>query len=883
MKSHLLTDLRTLNRYLLVWLVCWLCLPSVTWALTAANTLIRNQASATFKDDTGTTYNVTSNVVETLVQQVAGLQLEQSQGKLGSAGSSVEFPHVLTNTGNGDDRFNLVTAEVSSDTFDFSQVILYADTNQDGQADNLNSPITATPLLKAGESFAFVAVAKVPGSVVDGNAGQFTLTGSSAFTPSAQASNTDTVTVTTRAILDVVKSISATAGKAGSGNYTVTLSYRNTSLVNASNVVLIDALPAGMNYVAGSARWSETGATVLTDASPSDVQGSVATLRYCAYDSSCTGVPEASRDADTDTTNQVTAIMGEVMAGSSGELRFEVSIASGLTASSLINKAEYEFYDGTATSERYITNAVQFTVEAEPGVITNGSATSAADLTGEPVTVASVAQKGTAVFGDYVWNTGNATDSFDITVSNDSFPAGTVFTLYQTDGETPLLDTNGNGIPDTGPLAADAVYKVVLKARLPASQTGTNGGAGYEATLLATSFRDTSYSNPAINHLGSITGSTLDLTNNAAIGQSGVTGTGAGPEAAAVTTRNVMPGNSVRFILYINNTSAVADSFDLLASTDSTFAKRLLPANWAVRFVDNAGNTLTNTGSIAAGASKRVFAEVSVPDSATAEVVDLYFRAVSPVTGAGDSKHDAVAVGEVTDVVLYPDNAGQVLPGGTVVYSHWLVNQGNVDKSGLTLTVADDSDGWQTVLYADTDGNGVLSGGDDALSTVASLPAGESVLVFAKVFAAATIPLGGSNVTIVTAAWDGGASSTFALDVTTTNASSVVIRKAQALDALCDGTEDFAFSYEDFPAEPGQCILYQLTATNSGAESVQNVRIQDATPAYTSFITTGGLPALSQGTLATPVAHGGRGKIIGAMGMLAAGDSATLTFGIKIE
>jgi hypothetical protein len=62
-----------------------------------------------------------------------------------------------------------------------------------------------------------------------------------------------------------------------------------------------------------------------------------------------------------------------------------------------------------------------------------------------------------------------------------------------------------------------------------------------------------------------------------------------------------------------------------------------------------------------------------------------------------------------------------------------------------------------------------------------------------------------------------------------------------------------------------------------------NVRIQDATPAYTSFITAGGLPMLSQGALAAPIANGARGRIIGAMGTLDAGYSATLTFGIRIE
>ncbi|MEZ5449436.1 MAG: hypothetical protein R3E89_10780 [Thiolinea sp.] len=163
-----------------------------------------------------------------------------------------------------------------------------------------------TPLLAAGESFAFVAVANVPGTVNTGDLGQYTLTGTSQFNTGIDATNTDTVDVTNQAIIDVTKSISATSGAAGSGNYTVTLSYRNPSSTDATEVALLDALPAGMTYVAGSGRWSETGALALSDADPLDTHsGPVSNIRYCAYDSgnSCTGLPESGFDADTDSNN----------------------------------------------------------------------------------------------------------------------------------------------------------------------------------------------------------------------------------------------------------------------------------------------------------------------------------------------------------------------------------------------------------------------------------------------------------------------------------------------------------------------------------------------------------------------------------------------------
>lgn len=888
MRQRTTSQWQTSFRGLLLILLCSLVYPSVGWSITAANTLLRNQASATFKDESGTRYNVTSNVVETLVQQVAGLDLTQSQTKLASIDGSVEFTHVVTNTGNGDDKYALTSTQLSTDQFDFSQVTFYADANQDGQADDLSKPITVTPLLSMGESFAFVAIAKVPNTALSTNVAEIKVTASSNFKPTQSADNTDTAKVTDKAIIQVTKAISANKGKAGSGNYTVTLHYRNTSNVAATQVTLLDALPTGMDYVANSARWSATGSSViLTDTNPNDSHGSPSNIRYCAYDISCVGLAEANRDTDSDSTNQVTAILSEVGAGVNGDLSFEVKISSNIAASILSNIAEYEFHDGTSTTPRENTNVVHFEVIQTPNVVTNGSSTSNVDLTSEPIVAIEglEAKQNTDIsFKDYVWNTGNGADSFDITLDASTFPNNTVFQLFQADGKTPLLDTNGNGIPDTGTQPAGSVTLVTLRASLPPTAKGDNSGNGYNVLLVATSFEDNTKSNSALNKLDNILSNSVDLTNDAALGQTGATGVGVGPESTAVTTRNAMPGSMTRFILYVNNTSTVTDNFDLAASTDSSFTKLELPAGWTLKFVDDAGRVITNTGSIAAGQSKRVFAEITLAKQASSMLKSIYFRALSTVTGTVDYKHDALAVGAVTDLVLFPDNTGQVLPSGVVIYSHWLVNQGNTLISNINLDVLNDQAGWQAQIYQDTDNDGVLSGDDIQVSSLASLAVAEGQLLFVKVFAPAEIPLGTANISTVKATWHAGADSTFALDVSTTNSSDVTIRKEQALDATCNGVPDFAYSYADFDASPKQCVLYRLTATNTGTQDALNVKIQDASPAFTSFITVGGLiPALSQGNLAAPISYGASGTIIGEMGTVPAGAQATLTFGVKID
>jgi hypothetical protein len=98
-------------------------------------------------------------------------------------------------------------------------------------------------------------------------------------------------------------------------------------------------------------------------------------------------------------------------------------------------------------------------------------------------TINSAVQGTTVTFTQVVKNTGNGTDAFDITVPTNSFPGGTVFSLYKSDGVTPLADTSGNSVPDTGPVAAGASYTVIIKAALPAAATG----GPFNATIVSTS------------------------------------------------------------------------------------------------------------------------------------------------------------------------------------------------------------------------------------------------------------------------------------------------------------------------------------------------------------------------------------------------------------
>ena len=202
-----------------------------------------------------------------------------------------------------------------------------------------------------------------------------------------------------------------------------TLSYTNTGNSTATVVALTDVIPTGMTYAAGSARWSVSGAPA-----PSDSGGTTGTAPNTIVSNYASG------------TTTWTATLAQVTAGQSGTVSFQVYVAAATAAGTLPNTATYSYNNGGGTTVNGTSNTVGFTVRGVNGVTYTGA------------TVAGPAAPGSVVaFTNTVTNTGNATDTFNITVGTSTFPAGTTFQLFKSDGVTPLTSTNGDGIPDNGP------------------------------------------------------------------------------------------------------------------------------------------------------------------------------------------------------------------------------------------------------------------------------------------------------------------------------------------------------------------------------------------------------------------------------------------------
>ena len=937
---------------------------AVKAAAPTAGTVIKNQASASYRacldDDCSAlaeTQRVTSNLVETLIQAVPGIELVSAQSRPSLPGGVVYFPHTLTNTGNGRDRYQLCLDSIDADVAAWS---VFPDANGDGQADS-GAPLftytdpdgcwdSPTPDLLAGDSFALVIEAEVNGVAISGQSLSLEVTAASNSNAALTAANTDTINLIEGPVLEVVKSLSVRQGRSPSGPVTVTLAYRNPSDQVATQVEIEDLLPqvsvdgvnAGMTYVPGSARWTVSGATVLTDDGDDGSQGSAPDLiDYCAYD---TGA------ANSDCHDRVRAVIAQLPPGAVGFLAFDVNIDAGLAAGDRVRNLatlNYQNGDGSNAFGPFGSNTVDYRIIERallPAVVANNSESDSltgeddSSNTGNRVELASLGQGGVASFSNVIWNRGDGEDTFDVLVDPAEdrlgvllaapFPTGTVFQLYKSDGGTPLVDTDGNGVADTGPIplpdaggqcpprfVTDSInlacgVRVVLQATLPPDALG----GPFEVTKMARSVTDPQVTNAVSDILISILANSVDLTNDVPVNGS-APGEGAGPEAAPVQTVNVVPGEQAMLQLVVNNTGARQDSYSLAVS-DTDFAPGQLPAGWQLGFYRDGGGgdcatlgaVINNTGLIPAGESRRVCARITAPvDAQGGDTLNLYFRALSPTSGASDIKLDAVAVVAGPALALTPDQVGQVEPGSSVVYTHQLANTGNVPLSNVLLSAAPDAasdNGWSVVLYEDSNGDGVwgptdtVIGDGVALQTAGAdgiLDVGESLAIFTKVFAPASVAFGITNVKTLTANAEGASQSVSdsATDTTTTNNTDVAITKEQALDADCDGipdgpgacSGDNCFVFTRFEVTPGeQCVIYRLTATNTGAEPMYQVIINDRTQPFTSMLAAATSCEAPAGVCSVvEPADAATGDVSAEIGLLGPGEAAMLIFGLRVE
>jgi len=867
---------------------------------------IGNIASADYTDATATPRTVFSNPVNTTVRQVASFTLVDNRTAFVTPGGQVVYSHTLTNTGNGDDTFLLTVANAAGDDFNLNNVAIYRDSNSDGVPDDATDLNGTTVALSRNGVFNFVVVANAPTTVLNGQYSDLTVTadsrvfqgGAGGNVDPANITNNDRATVTADAVITVSKSADVISGPTGTF-IEYTLTYRNTGNNTATGVSIEDVIPdpypgsatAGMDYQINSGVWSNAPATALTDANDSGVDPSGITYQY---DSGL---------------KKVTAVIGSVAPNVTGTVKFRVQVGSTTPPGVIPNVAQYSYDANGATAGGAVgpldSNIQNFTVLQSIAVAANDSTTlnttagnddivDAVDAAGNPISPTNKANPSDVVtFSNEIWNNGNGTDTFNIVLSNSaSFPTGTTFALFKSDGVTPLTTTDADSTADTGPLAAGGRYTVIVKATLPSSvATGVTGP--FTLTLTATSIADGT-SDTVTDRVSDFAGATVDITNDAASGVVGSKGDGPGTNTA-LNTVAVNPGATAAFSVFVKNTSGIVDNYNLQSASNSAFTTGF-PAGWTVTYYAGAtcsGSAIVNTGNIAAGASAQFCVSVTTPAGSVPGTTNVFLRSVSSVSGASDYKVDAVTINTIHDVAITTVGSNQVAPGGTVTYTHQLTNLGNVTETNIPLTATAGAGGFPVALYNDANGNGIVDSGEAIISSVASLAPGATVNLIAVVTGPAGATDGTQDVTTVATSYtDDNAGNNTTTDTTTVRFGQVRLVKEQALDANCDGDNadvgDSAFTQALMAAKPGECIIYRITATNEGSQAVTGVVLYDSIPTYTSLqVPT--VPAVTGTALGpftlTPAApaDGYTGTLSVNVGPMNGGQTAVLTFGVQVD
>lgn len=857
-------------------LLCVLMVQQSAWA--ATNSIISNMAVGEYSEEGSTVVQVArSNLVQTTILPVYSLSLVAANNKKAVAGQTVYFNHILTNTSNETDQYTFAVSNNSTgDDFDFvnSSLTVYLDANNDGVPDG--SPITGYTL-GAGQSVGLVVAATIPNTITTGKFANLTLAVTSENGASGTNSNVDKATVTDQSTLVVRKKFSQITAANGEV-VTIRLDYQNPSNSIVTTATLTDTLGSNLTYEANSGKWNGTTVydSVSGTADPTGINYSV-------------------------TSNVVTATLTNIAANTIGYIEFNVRINKSIAGKieNVINVTG----PATDTSNTAVVNVLPIYA-----VKMNGSASNVSDNT-NTITASAVPQGGELKFTNYVWNIGNTTDRFNLTLTNSTFPAGSQIELYRADGVTPLLDSNGDGIPDTGLLAANSSVPVVVKVRFPSSYTVTTNTV-FEVTPQAQSVGDGGKTS-TIKDQGTLTpvSQLVDLTNadNTGLGNGAVDNSGAAWKTITVkSSDNAVTGGQVIFPLTVKHTG-VGTEYLLSANASSDFSSLTLLAGVNhVRFYASSngtdcsvlGNEIGKTRYLNDGQSQLVCAVVEVDKVNKDVTVPIYFRVISTsFVGADNPAQDMIknavtiqSVNSVPQLEFTPDLHAQVAPLGTVVYRHLLTNPAATDFTGSYGFIINNSESsFNSVLFLDVDGDGRFSSGDLNIRTLADLPNGkvaahEQIQLLLQVTNVANNNVNQANTTVVNLTDSSNQVIASIKDVTTVKQSQLTLTKLQARDFNCDGTADETYTTNALTIGKqsngeGQCVLYKVILTNTSATALSTAfTFRDMTPAYTVLSQS---PICTSCSSMTAPTVGNVGAVSGTLNSVAANQSYEFNFGVR--
>lgn len=233
-------------------------------AMAPAGSMLENIAEIHYSDGVND-FVETTNPSRVMVAPTYGMQLTSDQTILRPSNATVNLPHRVRNTGNTPDDYTLSVVNLAGDDYEFTNLRIYRDHNENGIADSGEPIINSLSALPAGAEQAIVVAAYAPSGLTDGMSGQLQITVSSTNDVITSVQNTDTVTIISGAILEIDKAsdfvCSTPIGVGDEIEYSIRLRSIGTVApaaqnyqiqgVTRSGIVLQDRLPAELELIAG--------------------------------------------------------------------------------------------------------------------------------------------------------------------------------------------------------------------------------------------------------------------------------------------------------------------------------------------------------------------------------------------------------------------------------------------------------------------------------------------------------------------------------------------------------------------------------------------------------------------------------------------------------
>ena len=260
-----------------------------------------------------------------------------------------------------------------------------------------------------------------------------------------------------------------------------------------------------------------------------------------------------------------------------------------------------------------------------------------------------------------------------------------------------------------------------------------------------------------------------------------------------------------------------------------------------------------------------------------------YNRATDTVsfTKSGEGFFTGVNFGVVPVNTFQPDGAQQGL-GGTVLFYPHTFGPGTAGQVTFTLSSAPSPNtiSYAHILYQDTNCNGVIDSGEPVISGALTTVAGTNLCIIMKETIPVGAPLNATDDVVITASF-AYTNANPALNTTYTVKDITTVGTGTNAGLRLEKTVDKA------TALPGANLTYTITYTNDSTQPLSNLKINDSTPAYTTFVSAAcgsPLPASLTACSFTAPSAGGTGAIQWTFtGTLNPTQTGTVTFVVKIQ